>query len=378
MGGIFHKIKRNVLWRMFSYLPKEPRKAVLQSFYGRGYSDSPKAIGEELLRRGGWLVYWVVKGEEEAKTLPSQVIPLRLDSCGAIYHLCTAGVWVDSARKWAYTRKRGNQFYVQTWHGFPLKRIEKDAGDALPPDYIQAAQQDSAMCDLFLSNSAFLTKIYREGFWYQGEILEQGFPRNDMLIHPPAGIDQKVRKALELPEERRLLLYAPTFRKDMTLSSYDVDYEALVKALGKRFGGDWLVLAKLHPNIADKAKELELNPQFVINASAYPDIQELYVACDALLSDYSSVMFDFLCTGKPCFLYVNDLQAYQNDRNFYFDLQKLPYPLAQDNQALEQAVLTFDETTHQARMEAFRREFQICETGKAAAAVCDLLEERMK
>ena len=138
--AILKKILRNCLWQILSFLPKDQKKAVCQSYYGRGYSDSPRAIAEELRKRG-WKVYWIISSPEAAETLPESVTPLLLDSPKAIYHQCTAGVWADNARKWAYTQKRGKTCYIQTWHGFPLKRIEADAGDALPPDYVKAAKR---------------------------------------------------------------------------------------------------------------------------------------------------------------------------------------------------------------------------------------------
>lgn len=373
---VFYKLWRNVLWLLLSFLPKNPRKAVCQSFYGRGYSDSPKAVAEALRSRG-WKVYWTVKGPEEAASLPDGVLPVKVDSPRAIYHLCTAGVWVDNARKWAYTQKRGRQLYVQTWHGFPLKRIEGDAADALPPDYLKAAKKDSQMADLFISDSRFLTEIYRRAFWYEGEILECGFPRNDLLTEDHPELVEKVRKALELPPGKKLLLYAPTFRKDMELSAYDVDYRRCVDALSRRFGGEWLILARLHPNIAEKARELGLDPNLVRNASEYPDIQELYLASDALLTDYSSVMFDFLQTGRPCFLYVNDLQAYRDDRNFTFDIGKLPFALAETNEQLEQAILGFEEESYLRRVEVFRQEFGIRTDGSASKQIADWLEGKL-
>lgn len=376
-SSLLGKILRNGLWQLFSWLPKDSRKAVCQSFYGRGYSDSPKAVADELLKRG-WKVYWTVKGPEEAATLPAGVKPVVVESPRAIYHFCTAGVWVDNCRKWAYTKKRGNTCYVQTWHGFPLKRIEGDAADALPEDYLRAARQDSKMGDLFLSNSRFLTDIYRRGFWYDGEVLEQGFPRNDVLSQPHPEMGEKVRNALGLPAGKRLLLYAPTFRKDKGLAAYDMDYARLVKALEERFGGEWLILAKLHPNIAEKAAQMDLDPQVIRNASDYPDIQELYLACDAMVTDYSSVMFDYLITGKPCFLYVNDLAAYKGDRNFYFDIDKLPFARAENNDQLEAAVLGFDPQEQAQRVEEFCREFGIAESGAAAGKTVDYLEERLK
>ncbi len=372
---VWKKLWRNFLWQILSFLPKDRRKAVCQSYYGRGYSDSPRAVAEELRRRE-WKVYWVVKGPAEAATLPKEVVPILLDSSRAIYHLCTAGVWVDNCRKWAYTCKRGKTRYVQTWHGFPLKRIEGDAADALEPSYLTAAKKDSKMADLFLSDSAFLTEIYRRAFGYDGPVLESGFPRNDVLVHGDPAAEKNARAALKLPEEVRLLLYAPTFRKDFGLAAYDVDYPRCVKALERRFGGKWLILARLHPNIAGKAAELRLDPQYVRNASDYPDIQDLYLISDALLTDYSSVMFDYLLTGKPCFLYVNDLDAYRDDRNFTFDLNKLPYPRTQTNEELEAAITQYEPDAHRAAVEAFTKEFGIITDGNAAKLTADYLEQQ--
>lgn len=374
--SVFQKLIKNGLCLLFSRLPKDSRKVFCQSFSGRGYSDSPKAVADELLRRG-WKVYWAVKGGAEAASLPAGVSPVKLDTPAEIYHRCTAGVWVDNCRKWGRLFKGKNQRYVQTWHGFPLKRIEGDAADALDPEYVAAARQDSQMSDLFLSNSRFLTDIYHRAFWYDGEVLECGFPRNDLLFGEHPELVQKVREALELPPDKKLLLYAPTFRKDKGLEVYDVDYPRCAAALERRFGGEWLILAKLHPNIADKAGELHLDPRYVRDASAYPDIQELYLASSALLTDYSSVMFDYLCTGKPCFLYVNDISAYRDDRNFYFDVDRLPFPRAGDNGELEQIILSFDEAAQRTEEERFCQEFGITENGTAAKQTADWLESHL-
>ena len=372
--NLLQKLWRNFLWQVLSFLPKTPKKAVCQSYYGRGYSDSPRAVAEELKRRE-WKVYWVVKGSAEAATLPEGILPIVLDSPKAIYHLCTASVWVDNCRKWAYTQKRGKTCYVQTWHGFPLKRIEGDAADALEPDYLKAAKKDSRIADLFLSDSSFLTGIYRRAFWYDGPVLECGFPRNDVLVHGDPAAAQAAREALHLPDGVKLLLYAPTFRKDFGLAAYDVDYARCVKALEARFGGKWLILARLHPNIASKAKEMNLDPAYICNASDYPDIQDLYLISDALLTDYSSVMFDYLPTGKPCFLYVNDLGAYRDDRNFTFDLEKLPYPRATTNDELQAVIEQYDAEAQKKAVTAFTKEFGINTDGNAARLCVDTLEQ---
>lgn len=372
-NSLISRLWRNLMCPAFSLLPKDQRKVVCESYSGRGWSDSPKAIAGELLARG-WKVYWLVKGPDEAASLPAGVTPLTIGSMAAVYHMCTAGVWVDNCRKWGRLYKKPSQRYIQTWHGFPLKRIEGDAASALDDDYVRAAKKDSGMCDLFISNSAFLTEVYRRAFWYGGQVLECGFPRNDILFGPSGPSEEKVRRELRLPEGKRLALYAPTFRRDMGLSVYDLDYGRVCAALSKRFGGDWLILAKLHPNVADKAHELALDPKYVVNASAYADIQELYLACGALITDYSSVMFDYMNTGRPCFLYVNDLAAYRGDRNFYFDLDSLPFARAEDNSRLESIILSYDESAQLERNKAFCRELGIKENGTAARQVADWLE----
>ena len=373
--NLWQKLTRNGLGLLFSLLPKDRKKVFCQSFIGRGYSDNPKPLAEELLRRG-YSVYWTVKGEKEAASLPKEIHPVFLGTFGEIYHRATAGVWIDNCRKWGHLFKRPGQYYIQTWHGFPLKRIEGDAVEALDPEYVETAKKDSQMADLFLSDSRFLTEIYRRAFWYDGDILECGFPRNDLLFGEHPELAEKVRNALGLEQGKRLLLYAPTYRKDKGLSVYDVDYARCVKALEKRFGGEWLILARLHPNVAEKAAELKL-PPMVRNASDYPDIGELYLACDALLTDYSSSMFDFMNTGKPCFLYVNDLAAYENDRNFTFDLNLLPFSRVADNNALEESILSFEEGRQAEKVQEFRREFGMVEpTGNAAGKTIDHLEQR--
>lgn len=372
---LFFRIKRRLFWKLFSFLPKSRDKVVLQSYYGRGYSDSPKAIANELLKRGGYRLYWVVNSEAAAKTLPDGITPIFIDTLSSIRHLCTAGFWIDNCRKYSFTQKGKGQYYIQSWHGFPLKRIEKDAGDALPPDYILSAKKDSAMCNLFLSDSSFLTDIYHSAFWYDGEVLESGLPRNDILVNGDEAAVKKVYEAYRLDRHTKIILYAPTFRKGMGLEVYDLDYEAVKKAAESKFGGKWVILAKLHPNIAAKAAELGLEKQGVINASDYSDIQELYLVSGCMVTDYSSVMFDFMMTNKPCFLYVNDLQSYRDDRNFYFDMALLPFSLAEDNAQLRENIRDFDTQEQLRRVSEFCEKFGINESGQSAERAVDKMDE---
>ena len=376
--GAAAKIASAVLWNIGRFLPVQNNKIVVTNFYGRGYGDNPKPIVAELLRRHAAVdIVWLTAGKTEAESLPAGVRAVPYTAWNRIRELCTAKVWIDNNRKGARVKKPG-QWYLQTWHGFALKRIERDAEASLPAGYAAYAARDSAQTDLIVSNAALMTRIYKESFWYDGEVAECGSPRNDVLFAPAEGSREKVRAALALPEGVSIALSAPTFRADGSMDAYCLDYGRLQKALEKRFGGRWVILIRLHPHVMAQAKELHFDGKNTFDATAYDDMQELLAAADAVVSDYSSLMFDYGLTGRPCFQFAVDIEAYSRDRNFYFPLSKMPFPLATDHAALEQAVLTWDEKQAKERWAVFCREFGLHEDGKASARCADWILEKMK
>lgn len=376
--SLANKAASALLWNAGRVLPIQKNKIVVSNFYGRGYGDNLKPVVEELLRRRGDLdIVWLVADEAAAKSLPAGVRAASYGAKSRIYELCTAKVWLDNNRKGARVKKPG-QWYLQTWHGFALKRIEKDVERTLPAGYAEYAARDSAQTDLIVSNSALMTKIYQESFWYGGEVAEFGSPRNDVLFAPAERAQEKVRRSLNVPAECKMVLYAPTFRADGSMETYCVDYARLRRALEQRFGGAWVVLVRLHPHVMEQAKDLHFDGSTVFDATRYDDMQELLAAADAVVSDYSSLMFDFGLTKRPCFQFATDIEAYQKDRNFYFPLSKMPFPLAETNDALEQVVLRWDGERAEHAWEQFAQEFGICEDGRAAARCADWILERME
>lgn len=371
MNRFWWKIKRRLFWKIFYLFPLNKNKIVVQSFLGRGYSDNPKYIVEEILKQDlDFKIYWNVNNISADNNLPKKVIPIKIDSLKSIYHMCTAKVWIDNCRKYHFINKKKGQIYIQTWHGFGVKRIERDVERNLDSAYIKMAKKDSQMCNLLISNSELLTKIYKSCFWYNGEILECGFPRNDIFfsnnnIKKTDSIKNKI--AINLND--KILLYAPTFRKDFGLEQYDIDYDLLVNSLQKRFGHKWIILIRLHPNIAKKSKELKLNKNFIIDVSDYDDMQELMLVSDILVTDYSSAMFDFALTKKPCFIYANDISQYKDDRDFYFDINKLPFSLAHDNKELEIKILNFDFNKYKDDVKKFLVDIKFKESGLASKAI---------
>ena len=369
----FRALRVRLIWFFFHLLPIDSSKIVVSNFYGRGYGDNPKYITEKLLSSPYKLrIIWLIKTPYEKSTLPEGVEACQIDTIMSIYHLMTAKIWIDNCRKHFIKFKRKKQYYIQTWHGFALKRIEKDAADKLSKDYVKSAIRDSKNIDYIISCSSFMSKLYRSSFWYDGSILEFGAPRNDILLKPDESLIHKVHNYFGIDSNKHIILYAPTFRADKNMRAYNIDYIRLIRSCEKRFGVTFIVIAKLHPNIASQSKALPCN-SLIIDGTHYPDMQELMCASDVIVTDYSSVMFDFSIANKPCFQYAVDIEDYKNDRNFYFPLDQLPFPLASNNDELEHCVLNFDSVEYENKLNNFYNSNGLNRTGNASERCADLI-----
>lgn len=363
------KIAKGIFWTVCLMFPVDNRKIVISSYYGKGYGDSPKYITEKLLKHNKKIV-WIIKNEEDAKSLPEGVIPCVNSPYKTIFHLSTAKIWIDNCRK-GFVKKKKSQRYLQVWHGFALKQIEKDAKDALADVYVRCAIRDSENTDLIVSDSRHMTNIYKKSFWYNGEVAEYGLPRNDILI------TDDVKKYFSIMHDTGIILYAPTFRADLKLDSYLDEFDELINICEKRFGKKYIVLLRLHPNISDKFTELSYDGKRVFNATAYPDLQELLAAADILISDYSSLMFDYMLTNRPCFIYATDVDDYIKDRNFYFDLYSAPFPVCTSKKELYDEVSSFDILKYKREIEDFKNRHGIICKGNASEKCAEWVLSQM-
>ena len=359
--------------------PIKKNRIVFSSYYGRGYSDSPKAICEVLRQSGEDLeLLWLCKDEAAAKTLPEGVRAVPTRGLKKIRALASAKVWVDNCRKYENLKRKG-QFYFQTWHGFALKKIEQDAEAGLEPRYLRACKTDSAQCDAFFTGSGFMEKLYRSSFWYQGPVLRTGTPRNDVFYQDHTALHAKVCKTLGLPEDRKLALYAPTFRADHSVDAYRIDPELVRRKAAENLKGEWTVLIRLHSNVAEQSKGLfAYDGDTLADATAYPDMQELLCAADLLITDYSSSMFDYALTGKPIVRFATDVEAYQKDRDFYFPLEELPFPLARSNQELGEILTELQPLWTSPAWAEFARENEFCEDGQASVRCAAVILQQLK
>jgi CDP-glycerol glycerophosphotransferase len=329
-----------------------------------------------LRRKNKYKIVWQVK-KNYSRNFPPSVTTVPYGSVSAIYGEVTSKIWIDNCRKQLYVRKRKTQFYIQTWHSGPVevKKIEGDVERALSPYYIKQAKHDSTMIDLFLSYGAGRDKFIESVFWYGGEILKCGCPRDDIFFNKDAEIPGKVLDRFHLDSGTKLVLFAPTFRDNFTVSTYAIDFDSILNALSEKNGGKWVFLVRLHPNISEKAASLDFFSDSVINASDYDDMQELLYAGDILITDYSDCMFEFILLKKPLFLYCEDMADYRKERDLYLDIFSLPFPAAQSMDELIKNIGAFNNGDYLQKVTVFLKEMEALNDGKASGRVVNRIIE---
>jgi CDP-glycerol glycerophosphotransferase len=336
---------------------------VFSSWHGR-WSDSPRAISAELLRRGSPLqqVWVLAEVRRVAPDSPEELAALA-DARYVVSNDVLPSDWV----------KRPDCTYLQTWHGTPLKRIAFDVVDPRFPDaeyhYAVELGREVAKWDVLLSQNPFSTEILRKAFRFEGEILETGYPRNDTLRRPDRdAIRARVRAALELPEDTQAVLYVPTWR-----DSFEHTLALDLPLLRRELGDGTTMLVRAHGLTAHTDRG-ESGPG-VRNVSRWPDVTELYLAADVLLTDYSSAMVDFAATGKPLLLYTHDLERYRDEiRGFTIAFEEeVPSPLLRTSAEVAAALADVPGATapYRERYAAWAQRFCPWDDGGAARRVVD-------
>lgn len=372
-GGLFY-----IVFCVMDILPIKENKIVCCNMKGKRYGDNPKYITDALLKKTNNLdIVWLLNDLTD-REVPENVRIVKYDFWHQIYELATAKVWIDSNAKQYGFRKRKSQLYIQTWHGsYGLKKVGADLGDKISKIDICNCKYNFKNTDIMLANSRRTSEIYNRAFGYRGQILENGSPRNDIFFQNSEDIKDKVNKYFEV-NGKRIVLYAPTFRTDYRVSDLNLNYDILLQALSNRFGGEWVVLVRLHPNNLQDAKSFIQYTDKIINASEYDVMQELLVASDVLVTDYSSCMFDFVTNGKPCFLYASDIARYKEERDNYYELEDLPFPVATNEQELKEVITTFNADKYKKELNNLFEEVGLKETGHASEIAADYILKWMK
>ena len=344
-----------------------------QSF---SYGDNLKYINEYLrnnLPNRYEVVYPVRAGTE---TAPDAVY-VKPFSFQYFKMVLTSGTVFTNCGGLSYLPKRKGQVFVNTWHGGgAYKKVGTDVWDtplSRAEDKMNAENTDY----LFSSCGAFTDFEAPPMMFDRAKCLPTGLPRNDIFFGDYPGIRQKVFNSLGLAADEHLVLYAPTYRSDTTsfansknARAIDVDHQEVLKELTEKFGGKWKFGVRLHPRIGVR----EFPDANIVNCTKYPDMQELLYASDIVITDYSSLMWDFSLTMRPCMIFAPDIEEYERDRGFYTPVSKWPFPIAKSNEELIENIRSFSLAEYQKRVREHYEDMRSYENGTACQRAVELIE----
>lgn len=375
------KVQKNV----FTKLPIKENTILYESFLGRNYSDSPKAIFNYLLEndKDKWNHVWIlndkklVENEQEFKNENVKII--KRFGWQYFYYVTVSKYFILNMRqpKWLY--KKAEQIILSTWHGTPLKRLVFDMENVTSANknYKKDFYNQSRNWDYLIAANKYSEQIFESAFMYPKEnILTYGYPRNDILHNYTSEYKQHIKEKLNLPTSKKVILYAPTWRDDEfhSAGNYKFKLQMDLNRMRKEFGEEYVIALRMHYFISDNI-DLTGFEDFAYDFSKYNDINDLYISSDILITDYSSVFFDFANLRKPILFFTYDIEKYQSMlRGFYIDVNNdLPGPLLRTNDELIEAIKQIDLTVekYKEKYETFYQKYCYLEDGNATKRIVD-------
>jgi len=358
---------RGTLYRYFRRAPLA-NSMLFESFQGKVIGDNPYAIYAEIKSRmpKAELLFTI----NAATKAPDGARGVKHGSLAWLKALANSKVLVNNTNFPGYFRKREGQTYIQTWHGTPLKRLGRDITDLVPTgSYLKMMDREASFWDFLISPSAYCSEIFPKTFGYSGQIIETGYPRNDVLITGQAK-RELIRRELGIVDPNQLVvLYAPTWRDSKRTATGNwkpVNFlsDSLGSNISLLFRGHTNTHSAHNDNVAKNA----------IDVTDYKNVAELYLAADVLITDYSSSMFDFSVMGKPMIFLAPDMHDYISKRGFYFDFESLaPGPILEDDSSLRETLKNIEsvKTQYADRYLAWQQKFNKLEDGFASRRVVD-------
>ncbi len=356
------------------------KKVLFISFGGKTYSDNPRAISEALSKEAPDAeIVWLF-GDPEGKKgiVPENVRCVNTSSLWRIYkELATASVYVNNFVFPKFPKSK-KQLFIQTWHGDKaFKTVLHDSPNA-PKDRV-ISLQIPGYCDYAVAGSAYGEKQYRSAFWYKGEVLMKGTPRNDRLVSGDTEEAIGIKAKLGINGDTKILLYAPTLRREQREKRElqeikNLDIAATLSRLEERDKCKWVCLLRAHPAMVGLQNKRE--DKRIIGASSYEDMGDLLLISDMLITDYSSCAGDFALTGRPVVLFQADRQEYlEKDRTFYFDMEDSPYFIAETQEELEAILSDMTEEKAKENCKKILEFYGDCETGHASETVAKIIKD---
>ena len=363
-------------------LPKNNKLIVFESFLGKQFSDNPRSLYEYMIDQYGdeYELVWSVDRRYVDVFEENNIKYLKRFSLKWLLTLNRAGLWISNSRMPLWIPKPRKTKYLQTWHGTPLKRLALDMDAVLMPgtdteSYKKNFTTESSKWDYLISPNPYSTEIFRRAFNFNKTMLETGYPRNDILVNNNnEDYINKLKIDMGIRRDKKIILYAPTWRDNeyYQRGKYKFDIKLDLERMRESLSDDYVILLRMHYLIAENIDTSKYDG-FVIDMSKYEDIRDLYLISDILLTDYSSVFFDYAILNRPVLFFTYDLESYRDNlRGFYFDFEKeAPGPLLYDTaEIIEQVHLIENgEFEFSERLAEFRKVYCSLEDGAASKRV---------
>lgn len=373
---------------LYRLVPVDSKVIMFISFHGRGYSDNPKAIYEEMRKDDRFKDYtfiWAIKYHKSKNIEIPGAKVIEYYSVPYFYYLSKAKYWIFNCKMPAYISKKKNQIYLQTWHGTPLKRlghdIQVDKNTTFYRSQMSADEMyksydiDVERYNYMISPNAFCTKVFQSAFAINRErLIETGYPRNDILSNVTKEEVDDIKRSLHIPFDKKVLLYAPTWRDNQYVTKgYTFKLEADFHKWKEALGDEYVLLFKPHYLIINEYGHDRSLDGFLYSIDADVDISSLYIIADALVTDYSSVFFDYAILNRPIYFYMYDIESYKDElRGFYIDIYKdLPGNIYEKEEDMLKAISN-DEYDYE-KLKKFNEYFNNREDGNASKRVIDIM-----
>ncbi len=374
--GIRKGIKRGI-GKLFSCTTKVVNNKLFVMTFDNNYSCNAKYIVDEIIRQKLPIdIVWVGdKITMKSDAFPAVVRTVNRRSFKMYKEQTSAKIWLDNALSciWYDIPKKKDQIYINTWHGsMGIKKLQGDC------DWMDYARKCKDVTDYVIANSTFEEEVYSTTFWLDVPVWKCGHARNDMLFDKESfGVIRKeVSEYFGVDTDKKFLLYAPTFRDNGDVSCFDINYKKLKRSLEEKYGGEWIILVRMHFKNRSQLPDLAFN-DWLKDAGNYPDMQKLIAVSDFGITDYSSWAYDYVLTRRPMILYAPDAQQYQNGRGLYYPLEETPFPIACNNEGLTKAVCSFDDEKYQPNIDKFLEARGCYEQGTAAKQIVENIKKIM-
>jgi CDP-glycerol glycerophosphotransferase len=372
------RLKTAVYRRVFTKLPVKRGTVVFESNLGKQFGDSPRYVYEALTRAGNARhVTWSYATDPQR--FPRTGGLVRRNSWRYYYALARAEVWVDNQGFPRQFTKRPETTYIQTWHGTPLKKMgfdEPQLGRMSP----EKSREHQAMIDRWdhlVVPSEYFVDTFVRSYKYRGNLVRAGLPRNDPLVAADEADLRALKDRLELPHDRRIVLYAPTFRDDLRRRGEPFELELDLDLMRELLVQDYFFLIRTH--YLDRLKLHGRHTPIAANVSNHDDVTELMLASDLLVTDYSSIMFDYANLRRPMIFFTYDHDEYVSIRGTYFTLRdEAPGPVVSTNEELAEALRSADNLSerYRDRYDAFVARYCEYQTGTASEEIVSSLFAR--